>query len=267
MALSADTQTHRRGIDSAFPWHDPEWFGDLERTEENCRAFLEDLRWPDGVCCPRCDSSETARLIARRRFWCRDCRYQFSVSSGTLFHNSHALLWKWFLAVRLLLESDDGLPANQLVHQLGGSYKTAWFIEHRVRAALKESQVGDRSPSRSLGETQPHAGREFCRVYDRALVGPYRQMGVKHLDSYLAESEWRSRKADNPHLFRNAILALLHGEPLPYTELIGRRGIDRGLAEPGSRGPDSRRSVRDEGVAMAFVRAATPGVRSRSPRR
>ena len=95
------------------------------------------LRWPDGVRCPRCESADTARLEARKKFYCRSCRYHFSVTSGTLFHNSHLPAWKWFLTISLMIQSEDGLPANQLVELLGVTYKTAWFAEHRVRAALQ----------------------------------------------------------------------------------------------------------------------------------
>ena len=99
------------------------------------------LRWPDGVRCPRCDSADTARLEARKKFYCRSCRYHFSVTSGTLFHNSHLPTWKWFLTISLMIQSEDGLPANQLVELLGVTYKTAWFAEHRVRAALQDGRA------------------------------------------------------------------------------------------------------------------------------
>jgi transposase-like protein len=207
----------------ALPWDDPEWFRDLADAEERCRGYLEALRWPDGVTCPRCASSETARLVARKRFWCRDCKYQFSVTSGTLFHNSHAPLWKWFLAVQLLVESDGGLPANQLVQQLGGSYKTAWFIQHRVRAALKEAQ--------RLGPTGREHGEPGERVYDRAVVGCYHQHGVNYLDAYRAESEWLARNAGNPNRFVDTVLTLLDGDPLPYAKLI-RAPARRRAASP-----------------------------------
>ncbi len=210
-----------------IPWDDPAWFADLERTEAQCRDYLEALRWPEGVTCPRCDSTETARLEARKRFWCRECKYQFSVTSGTLFHNSHAPVWKWFLAVQLLVESDGGLPANQLVQQLGGSYKTAWFIEHRVRAALGESRRG--GVVRSLSAVGVVDGD---RVYDRALVGRYHQHGVKHLDAYRAESEWLERNAGNPNRFRDTVAALLRGDPLPYAELIRGSASRTSVAAP-----------------------------------
>jgi transposase-like protein len=96
------------------------------------------VRWPDGIACPRCDCHSVGAIPARRRFYCRACKHQFSLTSGTVFHNSHLPIWKWFVAVELLLEAEDGLPANRLVELLGGSYKTAWFVEHRIRSALLE---------------------------------------------------------------------------------------------------------------------------------
>jgi transposase-like protein len=211
--LAPETGAFSRGL----PWDDPGWFRDLDTAEARCREYLEELRWPEGVTCPRCGSRETARLEARKRFWCRDCKHQFSVTSGTLFHGSHAPVWKWFLAVQLLVESEGGLPANQLVRQLGGSYKTAWFIEHRVRAALKESRRRSGAGFRPVA-ADAAAGAE--RVYDRSVVGVYHQHGVKHLEAYRAESEWLASNAHNPNRFRDTVLALLEGEPLSYDRLI-----------------------------------------------
>jgi len=192
---------------------DPSWLQDLERTEELCRDYVERLRWPDGVACPRCDSSRICRLTARRRFNCRECHYQFSVTSGTLFHRSRVPLWKWFLTISLLLQADDGMPANQLVKLIGGSYKTAWFLEHRVRAALTEGGV-------QRGRCRDESGR--CeRLFDRAVVGKYHQHGVRYLDAYSAERQWRSWARDDPGSFRETTLALINGEPLEYSELVG----------------------------------------------
>src|ERR671929_756003 len=74
----------------------------------------------------------------RHQYQCRSCRYQFSVTAGTIFHDTHLPLWKWFLAVYLIAESKKGISANQLKRSLGVSYKTAWYLCHRVRAAFKE---------------------------------------------------------------------------------------------------------------------------------
>src|SRR5215203_6142067 len=107
-------------------------------SEGSCRARLEELRWPDGVACPRCESKNVASVEDRHQYQCRSCRYQFSVTAGTIFHDSHLPLWKWFLAVYLIIESKKGISANQLKRTLGVSYKTAWYLSHRIRAALKE---------------------------------------------------------------------------------------------------------------------------------
>ena len=105
-------------------------------SEDRCHAYLEGLRWPGGVRCPRCDSDKISRIVKRRQFDCDACRYQFSVRVGTIFHDSKLPLWKWFLAVYMMAESKKGVSANQLKRMLGVSYKTAWYLCHRIRAAM-----------------------------------------------------------------------------------------------------------------------------------
>ncbi len=105
-------------------------------SEDKCRAYLEDLRWPDGVSCPRCESKKISRIVKRNQYDCDSCRYQFSVKVGTVFHDSHLPLWKWFLATYMMIESKKGISANQLKRTLGVSYKTAWYLCHRIRSAM-----------------------------------------------------------------------------------------------------------------------------------
>ncbi len=107
-------------------------------SEEECRALLEELRWPEGVECLRCGSKEASRIKNRPQFVCRSCLYHFSVTAGTIFHDSHLPLHKWFLAVYLIVESKKGVSANQLKRSLGVTYKTAWYLCHRIRSALSE---------------------------------------------------------------------------------------------------------------------------------
>jgi len=107
-------------------------------TEEKCRAILEELRWPGGVRCPRCNSVKISRIHDRDQFDCDICRYQFSVTSGTIWHDTHLPLRKWFIAIYLTVESKKGFSANQMKRVLGVSYKTAWFLCHRIRAAMTE---------------------------------------------------------------------------------------------------------------------------------
>lgn len=107
-------------------------------TEEKCRAVLEELRWPDGIQCPRCNSVKISRIHDRAQFDCDSCRYQFSVTSGTIWHDTHLPLRKWFMAIYLTVESKKGFSANQMKRVIGVSYKTAWFLCHRIRAAMTE---------------------------------------------------------------------------------------------------------------------------------
>jgi transposase-like protein len=108
-------------------------------SEDKCRAYLEALRWSDETTCPRCKSDKISQIVKRNQYDCDACRYQFSVTAGTIFNDSHLPLWKWFLAVYLLCESRKGMSANQIKRTLGISYKTAWYLCHRIRAAMKEA--------------------------------------------------------------------------------------------------------------------------------
>jgi transposase-like protein len=106
-------------------------------SEERCREYLELIRWPKGVCCVRCGLLSVSKLANRHQYECNGCGYQFSVTAGTLFHDSHLPLWKWFLACYLICESKKGMSANQIKRTLGISYKTAWYLCHRIREAMK----------------------------------------------------------------------------------------------------------------------------------
>lgn len=108
-------------------------------SNDKCRSYLEALRWPKGVTCPRCESKKTSRISTRSQFDCDSCRYRFSVTVGSVFHDSHLPLWKWFLATYLMCEAKKGVSANQLKRTLSVSYKTAWYLCHRIRSAMVEA--------------------------------------------------------------------------------------------------------------------------------
>src|SRR5271166_1743390 len=109
-------------------------------TDEKCREILTKLRWPEGVTCPRCKERKVCYLESRKQFECTSCSYQFSVLTGTIFNDTHLPLEKWFAATLLLCEAKKGMSACQVQRTLGISYKTAWFLCHRIRAAMVESQ-------------------------------------------------------------------------------------------------------------------------------
>ncbi|MGA3171791.1 MAG: IS1595 family transposase [Chthoniobacteraceae bacterium] len=107
-------------------------------TDEKCRERIALSRWPQGIECPRCQSKSISTIRERNQYECNACRYQFSATSGTIFHDSHLPLSKWFLATYLMTESKKGISALQMKRTLGISYKTAWYLCHRIRAAMRD---------------------------------------------------------------------------------------------------------------------------------
>jgi len=107
-------------------------------TDEKCRELLVRLRWPNGVECLRCHGPVAELATVKQLFYCKACDYQFTVTASTIFNDSHLPLQKWFLATLLLCEARKGMSANQIKRTLGVSYKTAWYLCHRIRAAMKE---------------------------------------------------------------------------------------------------------------------------------
>jgi transposase-like protein len=293
-------------------------------SEERCRAYLEGLRWPDGFECPRCGGKTISRIVQRNQFDCDSCRYQFSVTAGSTFHDSHLPLWKWFLAVYLMIESKKGISSKQLQRTLDVSYKTAWYLSHRIRDAMgsveesplvgvvevDETLIGGKVEGAGRGyrenktvvigalqrggkvrlrvipntrrhnvidfieanvkaeaiytdelksyergidpetrhETVTHSAGEYVRgdvhtqgvesvwsLFKRSIIGSYHRLSVKHLPAYLDEMEWRFNNRDNPFLFRDTLLVLLHSDPLPYKELVKK---------PGSKGRSKKPAVK-----------------------
>jgi transposase-like protein len=107
-------------------------------TDDRCREILERLRWPEGITCPRCQHKGHSWLESYDRYECNACQHQFTVISGTVFQDTHLALTKWFVATYLLCESRKGMSANQIKRIIGSSYKTAWYLCHRIRHAMKQ---------------------------------------------------------------------------------------------------------------------------------
>ena len=117
-------------------------------TDENkAREALEASRWPDGPVCAHCGcQGKIAKLETKSvrpgLYYCGDCGKQFSVTVGTVFERSHVPLTKWWLAVHLLSSSKKGMSAHELHRILGVTYKTAWFMAHRIRVAMLDTKPG-----------------------------------------------------------------------------------------------------------------------------
>ena len=113
-------------------------------TDPNkAREHLEAIRWPDGPYCPHCGGMNARQLKGKSHrpglYQCNDCRKQYSVTVGTVFERSKIPLHKWLLATHLLSASKKGMSAHQLHRMLGVTYKTAWFMAHRIREAMRDN--------------------------------------------------------------------------------------------------------------------------------
>ena len=123
---------------------------ELFSTDDKCREVLERLRWPNGPECPRCKTLRVVRLSTNiKLLWCSDCEYQFSVTAGTIFNDSHLPLSKWFIATLLLVEARKGFSANQM--------------KRTLKIRLQNSVVSLPSHPCCNERTRPHDAGGYCR--------------------------------------------------------------------------------------------------------
>ena len=127
--------------------------------KDAARTHLEAIRWPHGPVCPHCGNIELAKITelagkAHRPglYQCKECRSQFTVTVGTVFERSKIALNKWLLATHLLTSSKKGMSAHQIHRMLGVTYKTAWFMCHRIREAMRDD-VATSGPMGGAGKT------------------------------------------------------------------------------------------------------------------
>lgn len=119
----------------------------IYHDDNAAREYLETLRWPDGPVCPHCGSVGNATKLAGKStrpgvHKCKGCRKPFSVTIGTLFERSHIPLSKWLMGFYLMASSKKGMSAHQLHRTLDITYKSAWFMEHRIREAMRDGSSG-----------------------------------------------------------------------------------------------------------------------------
>lgn len=119
-------------------------------TEDQAREMLESIRWPDGATCPRCGSARAHKLQPKTEgkthvrpgvYFCGDCRKQFTVTVGTIFEGSRIKIADWLMAMYLMCSSKKGISSHQLHRTLGVTYKTAWFMAHRIRLAMTQEPL------------------------------------------------------------------------------------------------------------------------------
>jgi transposase-like protein len=126
-------------------------------TEEQCLAYLEAARWPKGVECLKCGGSKVSKSVStvksrktgevkktRHLYDCLDpkCRHQFTATTGTIFHDTHLPLTKWFMALAIICDAKKSVSALQMQRHLKVQYRTAWHLLHRLRKAMEPGQGG-----------------------------------------------------------------------------------------------------------------------------
>jgi transposase-like protein len=129
--------------------------------DDAARKYLESIRWPNGAICPHCGGTKRNSLLQGKShraglYFCGDCREQFTVTIGTVFERSKVALHKWIYATHLMCASKKGISAKQLERMLGVTYKTAWFMSHRIREAMISgfnTPMGDNGGAVEVDET------------------------------------------------------------------------------------------------------------------
>ena len=170
--------------------------------EDKAREHLEALRWPTGPFCPNCGSFNAKRLPPQRGrktkahpegairagvVQCRDCREQYSVTVGTVFEASKVPLHKWLLANHLLCSSKKGISAHQIHRMLGVTYKTAWFMCHRIREAMVEVDPPAFGPGGGMVEAD--------ETFIGTKAGAKKQIGYHHKMAVFALVDRRTGSA------------------------------------------------------------------------
>src|SRR5271168_4960501 len=126
-------------------------------NEDAAREAMETVLWPCGPVCPHCGSLDHIGKVSGKSarpglYYCGACERQFTVTVGTIFERSKVPLSKWWLAVHLMASSKKGMSAHQLHRMLGVTYQTAWFMEHRIREAMRSGSLAPMGGAGSIVE-------------------------------------------------------------------------------------------------------------------
>jgi transposase-like protein len=215
-------------------------------SDEDCLQYIQQMRWPDGVVrCPSCGEKNVKRVertaeSKNRRKWfylCleKTCHNQFTPTSGTLFADTHLPLIVWFQAITLMLNAKKGISAKQLQRDLGiGGYKTAWYLNHRIREAMNQGDIPMLGGTVEVDETyvggkQKGKGIWYGKNQKKVVIGmkqrggdlkmfhtPNAQTGIikplveKHIDAAKVDEIMTDEFVVYPIVFKGTILAEKH---------------------------------------------------------
>jgi transposase-like protein len=214
-------------------------------NEEAAIAHLEASRWPNEASCPLCGSLNVHRMGGKTQagyFLCNDCREKFTCRTGTVMERSHIPVHKWLLAIHLMSASKKGMSAHQLHRMLGVTYKSAWFLAHRIREAMTDkapTPLGGEGKSVQADETYYGNTSKRAKGYRKghrhkeqvvALVEPKGRVRAVHVKKATKETV-REILVTNAHRASE-----LHTDESPLYKDVGREFAAHKTVEHGSLG-------------------------------
>jgi transposase-like protein len=180
--------------------------------EDKAREALEAVRWPDGPICPHCgnsDQEKLAKVEGKKHshrpglYYCNECKGQFTVTVGTVFERSKVPLTKWWMAARMMNSGKNGVSAHEIHRTVGVTYKTAWFMMHRLREAMTDAKPG---PMGTLSGAVQSDETYFLNTSKRAKG--YKK-GHSHKASIVALVDENTRTVRTFHVAKGATAAKL----------------------------------------------------------
>jgi transposase-like protein len=199
----------------------------IYHDEDAAREHLEEIRWPNGAICPDCNRTETVSALGGKSmgpgwYHCNACRKKFTVRVGTIYERSKIALHKWVLATHLFASSKKGISAHQLHRMLGITYKSAWFMAHRIRESMREfnpDQFGGEGKTVEADET--FIGGKQANKH-KSKRAPYRLGGSwgKEMAFALVERGGRVRTVHTPRVNAATLRPILVEQLHPATKLM-----------------------------------------------
>lgn len=188
------------------------------QNAEAARKWLEAFRWPDGTVCPHCGTVDNSYATKNGKYRCasKECRKDFSVTVGTIYEGSHIPLHKWLLASYLLCSSKKGMSSHQLHRTLGITYKSAWFMTHRIREAM--APHGKLPPLGGSGKTV-EADETYIGNKGKQKAGA---RGWSHKEKVLSlvERKGQVRSAHVPAVNAETLRPILNAQIAAETRLV-----------------------------------------------
>jgi transposase-like protein len=170
------------------------YFSDLDRAFE----YAKFLRWPDEkVTCPRCGSNSNSFVKTRKLWFCNGCKKQFTVKVGTIFEDSPIGLGKWMTAVWMICNCKNGISSYELHRSIGVTQKSAWFMLHRVREAMKSGSLMKMGGSDSgpVEVDEMFVGERIKNMHRSKIRGKYRGSATKAIVVGMRDCETRQVRA------------------------------------------------------------------------